>query len=290
MKKILACLVFGMFFVVSCGPREEYSVSETTVSSATYSDWDSAIRADVDMQNMYLNQPRKISKPIDMYMTMALALKYNFTRRVVSYEESLIKAGKSPVNQIPEIMGQAGYLSPDSLSDANSELRLAWNLLDMSTVYYQTVDQEYRKNLAFEQSRKVIHNLLQETRVLYWQALTAQRLLPVIDDMIEVLTLEVDELNAQAKDLAKLNQYLPTDKLVLKREYMEAVKNLSELKRGMETAETKLAALMGFHPATEYKLVGKLYGNFALPDMASCTAILPCRIFARRWPIWNGWL
>lgn len=268
MKKILACLVFGMFFVVSCGPREEeYSVSETTVSSATYSDWDSAIRADVDMQNMYLNQPRKISKPIDMYMTMALALKYNFTRRVVSYEESLIKAGKSPVNQIPEIMGQAGYLSTDSLSDANSELRLAWNLLDMSTVYYQTVDQEYRKNLAFEQSRKVIHNLLQETRVLYWQALTAQRLLPVIDDMIEVLTLEVDELNAQAKDLAKLNQYLPTDKLVLKREYMEAVKNLSELKRGMETAETKLAALMGFHPATEYKLVGKLYGNFSLPDI-----------------------
>ena len=266
MKKILACLVFGMFFVVSCGPREEYSVSETTVSSATYSDWDSAIRADVDMQNMYLNQPRKISKPIDMYMTMALALKYNFTRRVVSYEESLIKAGKSPVNQIPEIMGQAGYLSPDSLSDANSELRLAWNLLDMSTVYYQTVDQEYRKNLAFEQSRKVIHNLLQETRVLYWQALTAQRLLPVIDDMIEVLTLEVDELNAQAKDLAKLNQYLPTDKLVLKREYMEAVKNLSELKRGMETAETKLAALMGFHPATEYKLVGKMNGNFAQPD------------------------
>lgn len=193
MKKILACLILGMFFVVSCGAHDEgYSASETTVSSATYSDWDSAIRADVDMQNMYLNQPRKISKPIDMYMAMALALKYNFTRRVVSYEQSLIKAGKSPVNQIPEIMGQAGYLNTDSLSDANSELRLAWNLLDMSTVYYQTVDQEYRKNLAFEQSRKVIHNLLQETRVLYWQALTAQRLLPVIDDMIEVLTLEVD--------------------------------------------------------------------------------------------------
>ena len=95
MKKILACLILGMFFVVSCGARDEgYSASETTVSSATYSDWDSAIRADVDMQNMYLNQPRKISKPIDMYMAMALALKYNFTRRVVSYEQSLIKAGK----------------------------------------------------------------------------------------------------------------------------------------------------------------------------------------------------
>ena len=270
MKKILACFFIGLFMIVSCGYREDGSLgNESNVSSAVYSEWDSAIRADIDMQNMYLNQPRKINKPLDLYMAMALALKYNYTRRVVSYEQSLMKIGKSPVNEIPELMGQAGYLNSPSRGDANSELKLAWNLLDMSTVYYQTVDSQYRNNLATEQTRKVIHNLLQETRVLYWQALTAQRLSPVVDDMIEVLSLEVDELNAQSRDLAKLNQTLPSEKLILKRQYMEAIKKLSEQKRKFENAQTKLAALMGFHPAAEYKLVGKEYGNFDVPEIKS---------------------
>ena len=37
----------------------------------------------------------------------------------------------------------------------------------------------------------------------------------------------------------------------------------------METAEVRLASLMGFHPSTQYKLVGPEYGNFALPQMKS---------------------
>lgn len=272
MKKILACLMVSILFVASCGSRDDFSASESSISSASYSDWDRAIRVDVDMQNMYASQPRKIEKPIDMYMAMALALKYNYTRRLVSYEQSLIEAGKSPVNQIPEIMGQAGYINTNSFSGANSDLKVAWNLLDMSTVYYQTIDNQYRSNLAFEQSRKVIHNILQETRSLYWQALTAQRLIPVTDDMIEVLTQQVDELNAQANELAAVNQNLPMDKLVQKRKYMESIKKLSELKRSFETASTKLASFMGFHPATEYKLVGKEYGNFAIPEIKSSLA------------------
>ena len=50
---------------------------------------------------------------------------------------------------------------------------------------------------------------------------------------------------------------------------MEAVKTLSSLKRDLETSEVRLASLMGFHPSTEYKLVGKEYGNFELPEIKS---------------------
>ena len=285
MKKILACLITGIMFIVSCTSMSDAEFdqmvednpayaptvpvySENVVSSPSGQvDWDRAIRVDVDMQNMYANSPRTIKKPIDMYMAMALALKYNYTRRLVSYEQSLIEAGRSPVNEIPEIMGQAGYLNTNNFSGVNSELKLAWNLLDMSTVYYQTVDQQYQANLAYEQSRKVIHNLLQETRVLYWKALTAQRLLPVIDDMNEYLISEVDELNSRSNELAAQGQSLSMDELVKKRNYMEYVKKLSELKRDLETSESRLASLMGFHPMTEYKLVGKEYGNFALPEL-----------------------
>lgn len=269
-KKIFGLFLVGIFFVISCAQQQP----GTNISPALYSDWDRAVRVDVDMQNMYANSPRKIEKPIDMYMAMALALKYNYTRRVTSYEQSIIKASKSPVNKLPEIISQAGYVNTQSYSQVNSDLKVAWNILDISTVYYQTQDTQYKSRLAFEQSRKVIHNLLQETRVLYWKTLTAQKLLPVIDDMTEFMTLEVDEINVKAKEMANKGQNLSMDNLVKKRKYMEAVKNLAALKRDMETAEVQLATLMGFHPSTEYKVVGPEYGNFGLPDIKSNLAQL----------------
>lgn len=274
MKKILASLLAGIFLLGGCSSQEETAVVQTQAAMsvpapASYTDWDRAIRLDTDMQTMFAATPRKIEKPIDMYMAMALALKYNYTRRVVSYQQSLIQAGKSPANRLPEIFSSAGYVNTLNPGAMDSELKLAWNILDVGTVYYQTRDAVYQSNVAYEQGRKVIHNLLQETRVLYWKTLTAQRLLPVIDEMIEFMTLEVDELNSRAGELAQKGESLTMPDLVKKRKYMEAVKKLSAEKRELETAQVRLASLMGFHPSTEFKLVGKEYGNFELPEIKS---------------------
>lgn len=271
MKKTLLSLCVAALALTACSLFDGVNESNTMAVPApvAYTDWDRAIRVDVDMQTMYAATPRKIEKPIDMYMAMALALKYNYTRRIVSYQQSLMEVGKSPVNRLPEIFSSAGYVNAANHSAMDSELKLAWNILDVGTVYYQTQDAKFQSGVAYEQSRKVIHNLLQETRVLYWKTLTAQRLLPTLDDMIEYMTLEVDELNSQAKELAQNGQSLSMPDLVKKRKYMESVKKLSALKRDLETAEVKLASLMGFHPSSEFKLVGKEYGNFELPDIKS---------------------
>lgn len=264
MKKII-CFAISLITLVSCGMQTH----NENLSPAYYSDWDRAIRIDVDMQNMYLNTPRKIEKPIDMYMAMALALKYNYTRRMISYEESLLKAGNSSFAQLQEVLNNAGYINTNKSSQLSPDLKVAWNILDLSTIYYQNSDPSFKANVSTEQSRKVIHNILQETRALYWQTLTAQRLLPVIDGMTEYMTLEVDEMNAVAKELAKAGQVPHRDELIKKRKYMEAVKNLSDIKRNLETAQFRLASLMGFHPSTEFKLVGAQYGNFELPEIRS---------------------
>ncbi len=271
MSKKFVSLLAGAVFLLSCTARE---VSDTAVSPAYYSDWDRAIRVDVDMQNMFVATPRKIEKPIDMYMAMALALKYNYTRRMVSYEQSISETGQAPLNKIPEVLTHAGYVNSNNNSHMSSDLKVAWNILDISTVYYQSRDAGYQSNVAYEQSRKVIHNILQETRTLYWKTLAAQKLLPMMDNMIEYMTLEVDDMNAQAKQMASRGQNMSMADLVKKRKYMEAVKNVSALKREMETAEVRLASLMGFHPSTQYKLVGSEYGNFTLPDMKSDLAQL----------------
>lgn len=222
MKKLLFLM---MSFLAVSGCAKNDSSYKNGPDAAYYSDWDRAVRYDVDMQNMYANAPLKLEKPIDMYMSMALALKYNYTGRMIRYQESLVKAGKSAYSQLPEIASNAGYINTNSNEHTSPDLKVAWNVLDISTLYYMNNSPEFKQNVAVEQSRKVIQNILQEARVLYWKALTAQRLIPVIDDTIEHITLDVDEMNAKAKELAVQGQNPSTEELVKKRKYMEAVKN-----------------------------------------------------------------
>ncbi len=273
MKKIIT-IIAGILAVTACEVNNAERQVKRIPDPAYYQDWDRAVRADTDMQNMFVRTPRKIEKPLDMYMVMALALKYNYTRRMMSYEESLIRAGKSSFNQLPEIISNAGYVELKDISETSADLKAAWNVLDVSLLYYQNADPAFKANVAFEQSRKVIHNILQETRVLYWQTLTAQRLLPTIDDMSEYMTLHVDEINAQEKELAQKGENISRETMLQKRKYIESIDKLTKLKRNMETAEVRLASLMGFHPSTQYKLVGPEYGNFALPQMKADLAQL----------------
>ena len=266
MRKIYILCVLAILLVTSCSS----SYNEVSLPApASYTDWDRAIRIDTDMQSMYANTPSKITKPIDMYMAFALALKYNYTRRLTSYQQSMLEVGMTPENRLPEIFSSAGYVNTENRDAMDSELKLAWNILDVSTVYYQTKDDWFKTSVAYEQSRKVIHNLMQEVRVLYWKALSAQRMLPLLDDMIEYMTLDIDELNASVTDLAKDGKSLSVDQLDKKRNFMVAVKELSSLKRDLETANVRLASLMGFHPSTEFKLVGKEDGNYDLPEIKS---------------------
>lgn len=268
MKKLL-CLMVGVLSTASCiGEKPVNYMPVSQPDAAYYSDWDSAIRYDTDMQNMYSETPTKLERPLDLYMTTALALKYNYSGRMVRYQESLAKAGRVTYSALPEIVSNAGYVNTN-YSDTSPDLKVAWNILDISTLYFMNSDPLLQQNVAGEESRKVIQNIAQEARVLYWKALTAQRLLPVIDETIEHITLDVDEMNVKAKELAKQGKTPTTEDLVKKRKYMEAVKKLSALKRDMETAHERLASLMGMHPQTDFKLVGKEYGNFALPEIKS---------------------
>lgn len=267
MKKILCSFLIISAIVSACSTPKTEEIMVLGPEPVYYSDWDRAIRADVDVQNMFIDAPQKIEKPIDIYMAMALALKYNYSRRLISYEQSLIEAGKTPASKLPDIVATAGYSNDTLNSRISPDMKVAWNILDITGMYYQSAADGFHAGASVERSRKVIHNILQETRRLYWQTLAAQKLIPVIDDMVEYMTLDVDELNSKAKKLAQKGGSLKTSELKRKRNYMDSIKNLLELKRKMETAEIRLAGLMGFHPTTQYKLVGKEYGNFELPAL-----------------------
>ena len=239
--------------------------NEAPVMSAYYSDWDRAVRADVDMQNMYIGTPSKITKPIDMYMAMALALKYNYTRRLATYQENLIKSNITP-SSLPNMVEDLGY---DSLSNSDgipADLKMSWNLLDLSSLYYQNGNLSQDVTIA-EQSRKVVNNILLEARSLYWKALVAQRMLPVIDNMNEYLVRVVDEINARENELVESGKTPSTNLLLKKRKYLESIRELADLRRKFDTAQTEFVGLLGFFPSTEIKLAGAEYGNLKVPSM-----------------------
>lgn len=233
--------------------------------SAYYSDWDRAVRADVDMQNMYAGTPSKITKPIDMYMAMALALKYNYTRRLASYQENLIKSNISAA-MLPAMAENLGYDNATHSAAVPADLKVSWNLLDLSSLYYQN-GLGSPETAAEEQSRKVINNIMLEARSLYWKALAAQRLIPVIDDMNEYLVRVVDEINARTNEAAKAGKAPSTSLLVKKRKYLENIKQLADIRRKFDTAQAEFAGFLGMYPSTEIKLAGAEYGNFSVPSM-----------------------
>ena len=117
---------------------------------AYYQDWDSAIRIDVDLHNMYDSTPTKIEKPIDMYMAMALALKYNYSRRLSSYQQLMFDVGNTPYSQFPDLLSRSGYINTNNSSSLNPDLKVAWNVLDVSAVYMQNGNKLFQANVAFE--------------------------------------------------------------------------------------------------------------------------------------------
>lgn len=261
MKKIISYIGVLAVFLTACSTTEPIQTVEAPVMSAYYSDWDRAVRADVDMQNMYIGTPSKITKPIDMYMAMALALKYNYTRRLSTYQENLLKGNINPAS-LPAVVANLGYENSTNSNSVPADLKVSWNLLDLTSMYLVAPEV-----IAEEQSRKVVNNILLEARTLYWKALTAQRLVPVIDDMTEYLVRVVDELNARSNEMVNAGKNPSTSMLVKKRKYLDNIKQLADLKRNLETSQAEFVGLLGMYPSTEVKLAGSEYGNFPIPSM-----------------------
>lgn len=266
MKKIIFFLGAFTGLLAACSTNtSQQQITEAPVMSAYYSDWDRAVRADVDMQNMYIDTPSQITHPIDMYMAMALALKYNYTRRLASYQENLIKSNISPAS-LASMAENLGYINTTNSATIPADLKMSWNLLDLSSLFYQNgiVSSE---TAAAEQSRKAVNNIMQETRSLYWKALAAQKLIPVIDDMSEYLVRVVDELNARSNEMAREGKSPSTNMLLKKRKYLESIKQLTDLRRKFDTAEAEFSGLLGMLPSTQIKLAGSEYGHFTIPSM-----------------------
>ena len=229
---------------------------------------------DDDMNRIFANQ-EPVEGPISLYEAMARALKYNLDNRVKLMEEAL-SVGELEVmryDMLPDLTLDAGYHWRNNQPGASSEslitgteslepsksieriyfdnsLIMSWNVLDFGVSYVRSQQQANRVMMMKERRRKVIQNIIQDVRYAYWRAVSAQEILPEMDDMLQ----QADDALAYASELEKLRLQSPMTPLRYQRSLLVLIRKLWTMREDLSTAKTELAALINIRPGTHFEL------------------------------------
>lgn len=221
-----------------------------------------------------------ISGPIDLYEAMARALKYNLEARVELMHKMLAQTqlDLSHYAMLPRLAANAGFdgrnnftggeakelLSGNSTGSAvtrpftsseknifSADLSLSWNVLDFGLSYIRAKQAGDDVLIADEERRRVANRVMQDVRIAYWRAVSAERILPslkMLDDWVKA-ALE----KAQAVQDEKLST--PLVPLQYRLELLNTQRYIQQLFRELNIAKLQLAALINLPPGQENKLM-----------------------------------
>lgn len=206
-----------------------------------------------------------ISGELTLEEALARALKYNLDRRARMMEEALAfqQLDVAHYDMLPRLLAQAGYTNRDndkiSLS-RNSEtgalsrsqfisqdrvhtvssLALSWSLLDLGLGYYGTRQQADRFLIAVEKRRKAMHLLMQDVRIAFWRAVSAQRLQSEVQAAIAL----ANEALADSRSSAEEGLRNPVDALRYQRQLLENLRLLAAIDQELSIAQIELVSLI----------------------------------------------
>ncbi|HSV48274.1 MAG TPA: TolC family protein [Ramlibacter sp.] len=208
-------------------------------------------------------EPLKAQLTLDE--AIARALKYNLDRRARLMEEALAaqqyEAGK--YDMLPRLVASAGYAARDKdriaiAADLNGNptgasptvsqernhsmagLELSWSLLDFGLARYTTEQMGDRVLAAAERRRKVTHQLVQDVRVAFWRAASAQRLQADVKSSLQL----AEEAMADARKAEAERLRSPLDSLRYQRQLTENMRLLEAIEQELATARYELAGLI----------------------------------------------
>ncbi|HSO07093.1 MAG TPA: TolC family protein [Pelomicrobium sp.] len=227
-----------------------------------------------DQYLLYAEQ-EPITGPIDVNTAIARALKYNLDYRLKLMERALATGlwDVSRYDMLPKVVASAGYatrsndsggtsvsiidgretLSPSTSQERNRWLanaEFSWNLLDFGLSYYRARQLADETLISEERRRRVIQNIVQDTRSAYWRAVGAQRLAKKADDLL-VRVGEALEKSRQAEAQGLLP---PVQALAYQRALLDATTLLNIRRQELEFSKRELAALMNVTPGTDFTL------------------------------------
>ncbi len=207
-----------------------------------------------------------ITAPLSLEEAIARALKYNLDRRARMMEEAIAlkQWDLSKLDMLPQWLASAGYThrsedlvtrSIDSVTGEPSlanpfissdrehalyDLGLTWNLLDFGVSYYNAKQNGDRVLIAAERRRKAMHTLIQDVRIAFWRAASAQKL---SGEVRSVVALAESALNdARTAEMERLRS--PLESLRYQRQLLENLRLLEAIDQELSTARVELAQLV----------------------------------------------
>lgn len=235
---------------------------------------DNAKRMKADVGALFEEQ-EPVTGPITLEEAMARAIKYNLDHRLKVMENALASQQLTSANlsMLPELTARAGYTGRNNQAGSSSrslttgaqslesstsadrdlktfDLTLTWNVLDLGMSYVRANQQADRMLITQERRRKVLQNVIQNVRSAYWNAVSAQRLLKKITPLTEKVSLALD--NARQAQAGGAEE--PLAALRYRRDLLDMLRQLKVLRRELDTAKYRLAALMNLKPGSNFSL------------------------------------
>ena len=282
-SKIIAISVVASFVITGCSIKPEAMLKE---------DVKEMIKKDLTTLSDVV-QP--VTKPISLDEAIDRGLNHNLQKRVKILETALSNQQLDLVyyDMLPSLTASAGYSernnyagSASTTFDENgnprplianpsysvsqdkerttSDLTFSWNILDFGLSYVRAQQQADKFLIAQEKQKKVEHNLTQEIRRAYYQAVSSQDLLKRIQPMmVEVKKALADSKEIQNQRVSKS----PMEALSYQRELLDILRSLHTLESGLISAKVELAELMGLKPGIIFDLADKVEKNYDIPQI-----------------------
>lgn len=217
----------------------------------------------------------EVTAPITLPEAIARALKYNLEHRTRLWEQTLAvgQLDASRFDMLPKLMADLGYVSrsndpgtwtPDANNDPTNtrapvssdkthstvDLGLSWSILDFGLSYYTAKQNADRVLIAAEHRRKALHTLIQNVRIAFWRAASAQKLAREVRDTID----QAEKALAESRKLAESRGKAPADALRYQRTLLENLRTLETVERELAAARIELAGLLNLPPGAAFTL------------------------------------
>ncbi|MBK67409.1 MAG: hypothetical protein CMP22_04680 [Rickettsiales bacterium] len=222
-----------------------------------------------------LKSQKPVKKPLTLYQAMARAVQNNFEQRLQAYEMNIDRANIDieSLKMLPEL--NIGYttmkrtndplvnfraadnnaqvletVAYDDQSKQMANLELSWNILDFGLSYARARQHADRYLLSTERRRKILQGLIQETRVAYYRAAAADKILDQTQSLIRQAKNNLDK----ARHIEESGLKPPHDILDYQASLLESIKDLMERRNGLIEAKLQLAHLINMPVDETYEI------------------------------------
>ncbi|MUM78525.1 TolC family protein [Pseudodesulfovibrio sp. F-1] len=231
--------------------------------------------AAADHATMFSSQ-EPILGPVTLEEAVARAIKYNLQHRQALMERALASnlTDIRHFNLLPKLTAEAGYRVRDNDDASSSEsintgrqslepsksrersgetakLEMTWNILDFGLSYFEAKAHGNKTLAAEERRRRVVSDIIRQTRAAYWAAVSAERM----RDEVAATLGQARQALEQSREAERRRLTTPVVALRYQRDLLNMMRQIEQLDNELAKAKAELASLMNLAPGTKYALV-----------------------------------